>query len=920
MTTPNDILALNIEKRLRLISAQELQVMAEDMAAITCPHMFKDEPLLRQGRSINAQTTKNWPDAYVQTGDNTVHGVEATRDQQSWAKHLAADLGKAKDPKNFNLSGYFFVGGYPEHDPPEADITKWAEKFIALGIEAKNVKLLIGKHLALELVDPKYARIRQIHLSLPSSPEYFEEIRDSIIRKSMGALATPTEADFLNGIAFKPTVADSVTIALSKHGVCEVRGHGACGKTTLAHWIGVAPGFRTTPIYRLDLATWDDDAPAGKIRNEMTALSGKDVVFIIDNVHVNEGASHVLADHWRHCCKPLGSRLLLLGRKNDTRGHSFGAPLLQMKAGAAEVNGIVKFLMARAGKPIAMVPPTALDQWLLTFGGRRERSSAGVDLIAFAAAAGARTDQLARGDFRLSEKDAIDAVQQHYLRPIQSDQSRANLLRLAVLSELEFPIPASVLPFSSAGFGRECSDRGLVVSKNGAHSLAHPALGRLLSAAASTNVSKERLAAATCSAVLTARMLGRGLFPHERTDLLKQLRQSLATGQWLDSCTQLHDVSSVLAVGVRLDLIDPRTSDELISKDARLTDLTHGARSLETFTSVAGHLRSRSFPKTASRILDFTSHDAGEPLVENLMQGSAGQVLAFLKNVPSPEIICSAIDMEKWRRSRESVAIDLASSTAQLARFVDRAQNPALATAPARQFILRAERSNFFNSDLGDVSNIVRYARAEDAILCKFFERLIGTGWLPQAYLSTILGQLCGGLMSFANHLPLATRQLIQLPEVGARIAKEASQLTTNNPASVARFICLLGASAALWGNSFKPIAWRWPHELSSAEVFNSRAPSIGEGEEMGMYELQFWLGMRWLSMNDGGPPSWTEPSIADSFLYRLEKSTPPSSEGVATRNELMHWLRARQAVGWDLTATRSGTRPPLDSRRPATS
>jgi hypothetical protein len=572
-----------------------------------------------------------------------------------------------------------------------------------------------------------------------------------------------------------------------------------------------------------------------------------------------------------------------------------------MKAGAVEMRGIVKFLLTKAGCTVPEVPASALDDWTRTFGSTRDYSSAGLDLIAFSAAVKARTGQLARGNLKLSEKDATDAVQQHYLGPIKSDHTRANILRLAVLSDLESPVSVRALPFPSVGFSRECVDRGLVVARNGMYSLAHPALGRLLSAAAGTNVSEERLAAARSSSILTARMLRRGLFESERENLLRQLKHSLITGEWVDSCVQLHDISSILSVAARMNIIDSTISDQLISEDARIAELARGARSLETFISVAGHLRSRHFSKTANRILDITDPVSGPALLENLVQGGTGQVLALLKNFPSPKYICSAIELERWNRSREGLAIDLASSTAQMARFVEQVGYPALATAPARQFIFRAEKSQLFNSDLGDVSNIVRHARADEVLLCSFFERLIGSGWLSQAYRTTKQGQLCGALMSFANHLPPAVRQVIQLPEIQVRIAVEARQILSENPVTVARFTCLLGAASALWGSGFEATSWQWPVELAISTVFESRAPRSTDGEALGMYELQFWLGLRWLSENESALPRLTKHSLGESFLRRLEQSVSPSREAMVVRTELLRWLAERQAAGWQL-------------------
>ncbi|VWC53247.1 hypothetical protein BLA9940_01946 [Burkholderia aenigmatica] len=67
------------------------------------------------------------------------------------------------------------------------------------------------------------------------------------------------------------------------------------------------------------------------------------------------------------------------------------------------------------------------------------------------------------------------------------------------------------------------------------------------------------------------------------------------------------------------------------------------------------------------------------------------------------------------------------------------------------------------------------------------------------------------------------------------------------------------------------------------------------------MYELQFWLGLRWLSINGRGLPAFTEHALAESFLRRLEIGKPPSSEAMSVQSDLAKWLKDRQASGWRL-------------------
>lgn len=903
-TSSKDALALSISQKLRQISANDLQALAEDMAVIACPQMFKAQPIYRQGRNINAQTTKNWPDAYVLTGTDRVNGIEATRDQQSWSKHLAADLTKASDPEHLQLSGYFFVAGYPDHQPQEAELREWKAKFMALGIPAGNVQLLVGKHLALELADPKYARIRQIYLGLAPSSEHFEEIRQCIVRRSMGEMGAPTEADLTNGLAFEPTVAGAVRKALFADSACVVRGHGASGKTTLSHWIGMAPEFVKTPVYKLDLAAWGDDHSIGKFCNEMTALSGQDVLFMIDNIHLYEGAARVLADHWRQYSKPLGTRMLLLGRHSRSGEELPGVSTkLVMRAGAAEMQGIVRYLTTKFGRSVSAVPKEQLEMWARTFGGKHKKSGIGVDLIAFCAAVNQRMRPLVNGDWRLSERDAATAVQDHYLQPIRGEQVRSNLLRLAALSELEFPIPATILPHPSAGFG-ECIDHGLVIARSGRFSLTHPALGRLLSAASGTNVSQERLAAGSRSAVLTAKMLAPGHNPAERPALLQQLGTALASGDWTESCNSLQDLVPLVSVSLRAKLASSKTMDAQICGNPRLYGHIEAARSVDTFVSVSGQLQFRGLTQSAAWLLDFSDPVVGRSLQDNLMRAPAAQALALLKNVPHPQVACASIDRERWDHSRQEVAVDVASVTSQLGRFLGRYEQADLAVAPTREFLKRFDAHSLARSDLGDISNIVRYAGANSEVLAPFFARLGELGWLSQAYEKTTSGQLCGALMSFANYLPLDVRPAILLPSIELRIATQSQQLCMHDPGSVARFVCMLGATSALWGLDFAPLAWRWPQQLTIAEVYSSRAPVNAHASELGMYELQFWLGLRWLWVHTDALPELNDPQLGEAFLRRLEASVAPTSESLAVSTQLLLWLKEQRASQWRFAPT----------------
>src|SRR4051794_40649908 len=161
----NRDLSTQIAAALQRISAHDLQVVAEEMACVKFPKRFRIGALVSRGRNSDAQTTKNWPDAYISTGDGVVDGIEATR-QSNWSTHLDQDLIKAKDTNNDSLSGYFFIGGQPQQAPSAAELTSYTDTFASLGIPRDRITILIGRDLVRELEGAEYARIRQQYLGI----------------------------------------------------------------------------------------------------------------------------------------------------------------------------------------------------------------------------------------------------------------------------------------------------------------------------------------------------------------------------------------------------------------------------------------------------------------------------------------------------------------------------------------------------------------------------------------------------------------------------------------------------------------------------------------------------------------------------------------------------------------------------------
>src|SRR5262249_46058628 len=158
------------------------------------------------------------------------------------------------------------------------------------------------------------------------------------------------------------------------------------------------------------------------VLNEMVELSGPRTLFVIDNIHIQEGYASWLLAQWRMHSRPLGTRFLMLGRWTSSADNGQLADLspLILRAGFEEMISVVARLYARRDVTPPLLARSILADWARTFGGEADPNTTKVDLIAFAAAVDRRIEDFLRGDFRLSEGDAIAGVRARYLQPLES--------------------------------------------------------------------------------------------------------------------------------------------------------------------------------------------------------------------------------------------------------------------------------------------------------------------------------------------------------------------------------------------------------------------------------------------------------------------------------------------------------------------
>jgi hypothetical protein len=486
-------LELRITEKLRTLPAVKLQWLAEDIALVRDRVRYRD--LVGQGRNAEGQTTKGWPDAYVVSVDGTLDGVEATRDRRNWTQHLKEDIANAQSPDHPNLNGYFFVAGYPDHIPSPELIGEWRRRVCELGIAEDRVSILIGQALVTELLMPQYARTLQSILDISPRPEHFEMIQQEWISNDVGRPFEPEASEYRGKLVHRPALADSVERLLEMEGYAVVRGQGAAGKTVLAYLIAAGVNYRVLPSYYLNFAGWAGQIELlrGKIENILVEFGGPGVLFVLDNIHLEEMFAVSVFRSWRMLAQSRGTRLLLLGREVRRRGRSIDGDLnnsLILRAGVSEVRGVYSRLAQRdatPGQAIPEPPGETLRLWVKTFGGETNRVDHSTDLMAFSAAARNRMRFLLRGDWELDATHAREEVGKEYLSALDEGE-RHNLLRLASLPDDCF----LVLDALAAPYDRfdVCIGKGLVFeTEHGEdryvrYSLAHASLGRLLLAAA----------------------------------------------------------------------------------------------------------------------------------------------------------------------------------------------------------------------------------------------------------------------------------------------------------------------------------------------------------------------------------------------------------------------------------------------------
>jgi hypothetical protein len=891
-TNANAALLDKIKYALKSISANDLQVLAESMSELKRPEL-KGRALIRQGRNIQSQTNKGWPDAYIETDGDRVFGIEATR-QGNWEDHLADDLAKARDPARPNLSGYFFVGGYPSQEPTAGDLKKWSKNFQSLGIKPEAIIILVGKHLAMELANPLYAGLRYSILRISVAPRAFRLMVPGFLVDGNLGEYQPTAEDFTKDlVTVSPDVLAAIETQLGARKSARVIGYGAAGKTTLAQIIACRRSIK--PTYYVDLAQVDDQ-DTSDITEDLIEWAAEGALFVLDNVHHNPQLSADAHRTWETYAKPRDAALLQLGRfTSSDRSGRLGSIVL--RAGEYEMRAVVKRLLLRHALPPQILPNNALEDWQQLFGGSSER---GVDLIAFSAAIHGQLEAISRGSFRLTPSDSVSAVRSRYLDKLESKE-RENLYALALVAEHEVALGAHTLPHPAIGLPM-CQNRLGIVSeiRRGVHdarieySLVHAALGALVQEGhAPTGDHTQALINLIESKPRLGVRLHHRLTGVLRNQVFERVVYALQRADWLNSCSALVEVVTVLrwacvkkvctSTAGDSPLVPCGQMDVAICGNEYLKRLLGKTRFVKTKRELIEYVTQLRLGRTKDWLL---SQEMQVSLESDLASMHAHDVCQFLELHPEPGEVLSRIRLDRWNEAQLAVPPQPMTAGVAAFKFFDQLQHSDFSVVPAKKIILAEDIPSIVDmgTHIGHLSHIVRASRASPFEVVAFLSRISQLdGGFDRFCEKTSIRHLCGAMLSIANYCPRDALELLR-PSLHRRV----QGLLDNIHQSPEDTVCMLGSYSLVAGQSLSLPSWL-PARLANINLFQS-SMYRGYINRVGTYEIQMWLGVRYLSLQ--GICVQIPSGLDTAFLDRLVNATPPSKNALNYQTELRDWMQ----------------------------
>ena len=901
---------LLIKERLRSVSANDLQRLAEDLARIKSPTKFSGQ-IIFQGRNVEGQTTKGWPDAYSDAPNDAVHALEATRERATWKKHLDADLVKAASGKYKTLASYFFVGGYPDHEPTEKELTAYRAKFKALGLSPGDITLLVGHGLAEELARPECARIVYQLLGVRPEPRLFGLLKPGALHDRQLAGFQPTEEDFASGLVWEPPLVEQVATELQGGEAVLVRGHGASGKTTFAQ--SIAQRWNPKTVYYLDLAdalSTTDSSP-NAIAGDLVEFGGNEVLFVVDNVHLDDGLALKIFSTWYKYSRKSAS-LLLLGREVSLAN---GSPLGPLKphilyADADAVVGVVNRLLTRAGHASRKFSIRDVQRWLATFGGGNSGNRASVDLVAFGAAAERRLDDLARGGSELRADDAIEAVRERYLTRLKPEE-RANLILLSGLAPFEVSLSEAALADRSIGFTVCNQNLGIVLREQvgrGArvvYRLAHAALGDLILAATGSHDQIERFQhdVAERDPATGVQLLGRMPAGPAQKRLQTVLRDVLSRESWIDKCASLPAFIGLFrAARYRKLLPDDSLAAQMIAS-SHLEKLYANERDLVILTQLQALVE--PFSNEVTQHLGDLSRRHKELFADRVCATRVDEVKNFILSNPVGQEILTLVDAENWNGRQPFMTPPQPSSAVSAARRLESWGRADLILGAIESLVRKPDPTAWGSStsdgDLRHLSHLLRLTvpLGRD-IRLRCLQAIATPDWLDHQYRSLRTGALSAAILSLHQHGDEAFLRVLDRESLAKRLSAQLhAHATTGDDDTVKTFTLFGTAELIRRGDSFADFAW--PTGATIEMLLGHGAMRSAASNDLGTYEMQYWMGLRRMM-------AWREPvrvsfDRIQGFERRLMHAVAPSERAECIRGTLLDWTSQCVAAGGILIA-----------------
>jgi len=309
--------------------------------------------------------------------------------------------------------------------------------------------------------------INQLNVGVPSSITFpFIDVRQANIYGSGAAtLVLPSRAEYTSGSIRPLREIAVVTSLLSQEGLAKIVGDSGVGKTTLALLVAYDDDSYKTAYYVdfADLNTPLNIADTAQLLERMATLDAANVLFILDNVHLDSRAEKSVFSHWRATDREAS--MLVMSRRRD-RQDPFGTRVVSLTVNNDALMAVWDRVKSATSAPLPDPPTGALAEWAADF----------PDLISFTFAMRSRIRLLSSGAWKLSQKDAVGFIREKYIAG-RTATEQENLHRLAAVGKYEFGLAERSL--APDGLARLIQE-GLVRAQTRYYSLEHPATARLL--------------------------------------------------------------------------------------------------------------------------------------------------------------------------------------------------------------------------------------------------------------------------------------------------------------------------------------------------------------------------------------------------------------------------------------------------------